>query len=91
MNIKEKVDVALKIAGLACAVASTAMFGSMISKVADITKSVDHITATVERLVDIGPEGIADVGGGLRDAAENAGEGGANMIGKIRGALKDDH
>lgn len=87
MNTREKIDISLKVAGLVIGLATTAMFGAMISKVAEIATAVDHITATVERLVEIGPEGIADVGRGISEGAEEASRGAESAIERLKGAL----
>ena len=91
MDTPQKIDIAFKATSLAMGVAVTIMFGSQISEISRLLDSVERVMSATERLIDLGPEAIADVGIGIEGGVVSAGEGlataGENIIGRVRGAI----
>ena len=79
------------IATLTIAIVASLYIGSQIEKLNELADSINTAMETMLKLVEIGPEGINEVGAAMRENAENTGEslgeGGAIVVDKVGTAL----
>lgn len=64
--------------------------GSMIQDVTNLMEATSTTIERIESLIEIGPEGIAEVGDGVKAGVETAGEGLGNAAENFMSRFKGD-
>lgn len=76
---------------LAIAIVASLYIGSQIERLNELADSINSAMETMLKLVELGPEGINEVGAAIQENAENTGEslgeGGAIVVDKVGTAL----
>lgn len=76
---------------LAIAIVASLYIGSQIEKLNELADSINTAMETMLKLVELGPEGINEVGAAIQENAENTGaslgDGGAIVVDKVGTAL----
>ncbi|PHS22226.1 MAG: hypothetical protein COA84_13795 [Robiginitomaculum sp.] len=91
MTKYEKIKLGLTIFLWISGISFTVWIGSSIKDITYMMSATSDALERIETLVEIGPEGIKDIGTGIKEGAETAGEGlgtaGADIINKVKGTL----
>ena len=88
MTNAEKIAMLFRLTTLAVTMVVSVWFGSMISDLTKLMEASAVALQNVERLIELGPDSIVEMGEGLKQAEELVGEGGHNAVSRIKDAFK---
>lgn len=83
MTRYEKLTLGFRVVSWVLAIGLSIWIGGLLGDLITLTDNVNQVLTRIERLVELGPDAISDVGVGIRSGAAEAGEGLGEATGTI--------